>query len=398
MIPHPTRLRIPRTVFLLLTLLVACGSDEDACWPELDVPAFSLSSSPVLILKDDGTPEKLFSRVAARRAPSGEVVVLDRTSLGIHVFGDDGGVLRTVARRGDGPGELRGAPAIDLHGDTLFAFGAPMVSSSDVDVFSITSGFARRERIDASNHQGHFHGKAALADGYYLVERGSGLSVMPGNLEPGTLLVDSVTFGILPASPDADREVVWLPTIQRGSLLTFRWVGGPVPVTFSALTIGHRKLTVASGERVWFVDTESGELVAYDSGGQVVVSTSLALDPLPYDPAALQRAREAALQNARTARDTLAIREMHDQSVLPPTMPLVDQLYAGGNGDIWLRLFTLEPNATQHFLGLSGEGARIGQVVVAAGLQVEQFGEDFVVGVERDEMDVESVVVYSMSR
>ena len=387
-------------MFLILPVLVACGGGdgEASGLPGLDAPVFSLSTEPVLVLEDDGTPEKLFSRVSARRAPSGEVVVSDRASLSIHVFGEDGGILRTIARGGEGPGELRGAPGIDLHGDTLFAFGAPLVSSSDVDVFSVASGFVRREPINAANHQGQFYGKAALVGGHYLVERGRGFSVLPDNLEPGSVLPDSVTFGILPASPADDREVVWLLRTQRGSLFTYRWVGGPVPVTFAPLTIGHRTFTVASGDRVWFVDTGSGELVAYDAAGEVVVSADLALEAEPYDPAALERARDAALATARMARDTLSIRAMYDQSVLPPTMPFADQLFAGSNGEIWLRLFALQPGATQHFLGLDRDGARVGQVSLPAGLQVEQFGEDFVVGVRRDEMDVESVVVYSMSR
>lgn len=394
---HGNRLQLPTTALLLLPLLAGCGAEDAGGLSGLDLPEFALSG-PVLVLEEDGTPEKVFSRVAARRTPSGEVVVSDRTSLETHVFDTNGALLRTLTRRGAGPGELTGAPGIDLHGDTLFAFGAPMVSSSDVDVFSVTSGFVRRVRMSAVNHQGQLYGKAALAGGYYLVEQGSGFTVVPELPDPGSLIRDSATFGILPPASAADREVLWLPRIQRGSLFTFRWTDGPVPVTFSALTIGHRTLTAASGDRVWIVETGSGELTAYDTTGKVTASTRLELDAMSYDPSALERARDAALVTARNARDTLAIRAMYDQAVLPPTMPLVDQLYAGANGEIWLRLFTLEPNATQHFLALNGEGAEVGQVSVPAGLQVEQIGEDFVLVIRRDEMDVESVVVYSMSR
>jgi hypothetical protein len=383
---------------LLPLLFTACQGDAGGDQSALRTAEFILARRPMLVLEGDGTLEKQFSGITARRTSAGEIVVCDQGSLAIHVFDSDGELLRSIARRGAGPGELRGPPTIEVKADTVLAFGVGPMSDTDVDVFSVSSGFIRRERLDASNHAGVMSGKGYITDGHYMVQRGAGFAAITQLPAAGSLLPDSATYGILPATPSGDRKVTWLPPIQTGSFVTFQWPGGPVPVSLTLLSLGHRTLTTASSDQVWVLHTGSGQLTAYDSGGNVVRNVSIGLDIRPYDKDELLSARDSAFARARSTVDSLAARASHDLSVLPHTMPLADRMVAGADGGIWLRLFKVLPGAPQEFLALDRAGNRLGMLTVPPTLEVQQFGSDFVLGIRRDEMDVESVVVYSLSR
>jgi len=364
-----------------------------------DVARYTLGDEPILVLGEDGTPEKMFSRVQARRTEKGEVVVSDAVSLSVNVFGPDGTLVRNLARKGAGPGELEGIVTIQLYGDTLLTFGSPPGAPPDVNEFAVGGGFVRRVRPSTPQDEPNGVAIAYMGKGSFLMQRGSGFTIIPTLPEPPGLVPDSATFGILATGgASVDTSFVWLPPIHRGDVFTFRWPGGPVPVTFSMLEIGHHVFPVTSGDMLWMAESGSGSLRGYDSTGELVVDTKLSREPQPYEERALAAARDAAVTRAPSARDTLRVRAMFDKSVLPPTMPLFDAAIAGPDGELWLRLFSLDPVVHHRFLAIDRNGNEIGDVLVPADLLVQQFGDDFVLGIMRDELDVPSVVVYAMSR
>ena len=69
----------------------------------------------------DGTdPDLTFSDIRGIQADSdGNIYVLDQQAVEVRVFDPDGEYLRTIARRGQGPGEIMEANGILLSGDTL---------------------------------------------------------------------------------------------------------------------------------------------------------------------------------------------------------------------------------------------------------------------------------------
>ncbi len=68
----------------------------------------------------DGTdPNLTFGAIRVEAASDGTIYVLDQQAAEVRVFDSDGGYLRTIVRRGEGPGEIGGANGIFLSGDTL---------------------------------------------------------------------------------------------------------------------------------------------------------------------------------------------------------------------------------------------------------------------------------------
>ena len=68
----------------------------------------------------DGTdPNLTFGAIQVRAASDGTIYVLDQQAAEVRVFDSGGQYLRTIVRRGEGPGEIGGANGIFLSGDTL---------------------------------------------------------------------------------------------------------------------------------------------------------------------------------------------------------------------------------------------------------------------------------------
>ncbi|HEX6630589.1 MAG TPA: hypothetical protein VF048_05840 [Gemmatimonadaceae bacterium] len=387
-------------VLLLLACTTACARD-DAADPLAGaaLPTYTLAEQPVLVLEDDGTPEKLFSHVAARRLPDGRVAVADQGASTIRLFGPDGVFDTTLARRGDGPGELRGAYTVTSHADTLFVLGRPLQSRGDVSVFTGSVGYLHRFQPAADNAPTGMVLHDRLSTGQFVVERGRGFTILTRAPELGRLVADSVTFGLLSAGDGAAAgHVAWLPPVVRAWGYVYPWPNGPIPTGSAPYPFAPMTIAVASGDRLWLVEADSGRLRAYDGAASQVVDTRLGIEPRAFDPDALERRRAREIAAARGARDSVRARGKYDPDIRPAYAPLLSDARAGADGELWLQLFDVDDTAPPRYVVVDREGREIARATLPAGLDVQQIGRDFVLGVRRDSLDVESVVEYALRR
>ncbi len=68
---------------------------------------------------DGNDPNFTFGAIRVQAASDGTIYVLDQQAAEVRVFDSDGRYLRTIVRRGEGPGEIGAANGIFLSGDTL---------------------------------------------------------------------------------------------------------------------------------------------------------------------------------------------------------------------------------------------------------------------------------------
>ena len=400
--PDRGRLRPKRSGLALVALLsaaVACGPAEGTDDPGGEhAPAasqgFVVSPEPVLVLEDDGSPEKLFSRISARRLPGGEVVVGDAATGDLVIFGREGQLLRRLARRGRGPGELEGEFALTAQGDTIYALGRPPMSPPDVSVFAADRGFLSRVSPEAANAR-VVTVLDRLATGELVVQRGLAAAAFWTVPEPGTLVPDTVVYGLLPASGDSVR---WLPPVIRGTYVSFPWRLGRSTTSLAPYPLGPATVMVASSDRLWLIKADGGDFVAHDGAGRQVTAGRLPLDPRPFDQAEVRRARDRALATATRGLDSAKARAMYDPALLPRTMPVLSDAHAGPDGEVWVRLFDLDDEAAPRYLVLDRDGREVGRATLPARLEVQQIGTDFVLGIRNDSLGVESVHEYAFRR
>jgi hypothetical protein len=406
---HPRRAARPATSHIIRVSLIAAivlplalGCDRDAASDPLagsTLPHFTISEQPTVTLADDGTPEKLFSSVSARRLPSGELVVGDQGSTTIRIFARDGRLQRTLARRGNGPGELPGPFALSANADTILAFGQAPTSPPNVHMFAAGTGFVSRMR-PMTDSIPLLTALGRLNTGQLLVQRGGAFKPLARLPDPGTLWADSMTYGLFSSTGNATHgTVTWLRPVVRQWLFAYPRRTGPLPTGLATYTLGPTTTVLASGDRVWLIDGESGQLLAVDGTGRELVSTRLSVTPRPFDRARLEQLRARSLAAATREVGSAKVKGMFDPSLLPRTMPLVSTAYAGADDEVWVRLFDLdEKTAPQRFVVVNREGVEIAQATLPAGLDVQHIGANFVLGVRRDSVGVESVLEYALRR
>lgn len=84
----------------------------------------------------------------------------------------------------------------------------------------------------------------------------------------------------------------------------------------------------------------------------------------------------------------------------PATLPSYADLLGDGGGRLWLREFLLpdEQARGERWTVFDADGRMLGTVATPAGLRVTEIGADYVLGVWKDEEDVEHVRLHRLVR
>ncbi|MFN2317261.1 MAG: hypothetical protein ABR551_06695 [Gemmatimonadales bacterium] len=362
-----------------------------------DVPSFAVGVTPALELADDGSAERQFTRVLTARLPNGDLLAADGGSKELRVFRD--GVLQArLSRQGNGPGELQDIQRIALAHDTIFVMALPMVSRH-INIFSTGSGFMARHRLRPQEGAPSFVPIDRLATGAFLVEEGRGFTAISQEPPIGQLLPDSVTLGLFrPGADDSTGIYRSLGRFFRHHTVAFRTPGMPMPFSMSPYSLGATTSWAVAGDVIWIGEGATGAMRAFDGEGRLVVEAALPVTQQSWDQDALRRARDAAITGADTEMQRAAAEAIHDPALRPATMPVLDAMVPGPDGEVWVRRYRLERRSGQEFLVMSRTGRIVGQVLVPDDVTVHQAGQGFFVGVRRDEDGVESVVEYRLTR
>ncbi|MEP6834255.1 MAG: hypothetical protein ABJB74_12725 [Gemmatimonas sp.] len=397
---------VPYTISIIaLFSVVACASDAATGTNDLtNLPEFTLSPSPTFTLRDDGTPNRQFTRISARHLSNGDIALADQGSTRLLIFGRDGQMKKELAHKGSGPGEIAGNFMLTSMGDTLLAFEQSPISIGAVNVFDAVTGFVARISPHAQNYSGRMSALAPLSDRAWTVQRGSLGRAIYSIPAVGEFMPDSQTLGVLQLAATADSSTVtWLPPIVRSWMVVVPIEGAtgvngspttlPVPFAFKGSI-----LNTTSNDRLWLVNTISGELVAYDAEGKRVVETTLHIPAKRIEASELTSARNAATANAKNSVAKAAANGRFYAKALPKTLPLFSEIFAGDSGELWLKTFELLPNKAQRFVVVARDGHPIATVVIPAELRLQHIGRDFVLALSADSQGVESVVEYALKR
>jgi hypothetical protein len=128
-------------------------------------------------------------------------------------------------------------------------------------------------------------------------------------------------------------------------------------------------------------------------GGAVALS-----DGAEYDDADVSRSIESSLERMPESRRPQMRRRMEDAPV-SPLMPSHSALEIDRLGNLWVETYRAHDYvAPRNWSVFNADGRWLGEVVLTEGLEVYEIGEDYVLGKETDEFDVEYVNVYPIRK
>ncbi|MCY4398738.1 MAG: 6-bladed beta-propeller [Gemmatimonadetes bacterium] len=313
------------------------------------------------------------------RMEDGRLVLVNRGSRELLMFGRDGKFLRSVGGSGEGPGEFMDPIELDfVAGDSIVAWDW---RSGRLELFGPDGSPGRSVRLDPP---------VPNPAGYVGVIGGEGIAIASHDVR------------------QFDTQLV----PQFLQILRYDW-GGRLLDTLATLPYGELGLLAPGSRRMSRPAFESrgvfsthGDLLYTSDGAspEVRVHRGERLERIVrWDPGDLSvRADDGtAYSDARLegVADDLAPAIRRSLNAFPPkdTFPAVTEIRIDPRGRLWIRTFARPGSTANEWLGFAETGAFICSLSVPRAFAVFHFDSAAVVGVHKDEMDVESLEVRSFT-
>ena len=363
--------------------------------------AWHVADSPVVRVgvQEGEAPYQLHDVRFAARLSDGRVVVIDGGSQELRWFTAAGSHRSTLGRRGAGPGEFGNVrSAFVTRGDSIVVMD---VGNQRVSWISPEESFVR-EDVVSDFGTGDKHVLGVAMDGRLRI---SNHRYTYNVARPGFNPTRDSLLLLLFSAAGVD-SVARLPGDETSTWVQF---DNGRPSRMMQWGLGYGYLTLIGSTREHFIVArgEHGQVEMLDTTGKVVRMSRR--DGL-HAAAVTQADRDQFVQywveeaRARGVRDVAEVErgrrdEMH---ALPEdhSIPPFDRLLVDAEDRIWLRDYAAAwlAGPVQVWTIQDGDGRVLARISIPRNLVVTHVGPEYVTGVERDELDVETVVVYRIER
>lgn len=396
---------------LLILVLVLFGCTEEppsAGWTVVDsggirivessrplwdaASPWELGSEPDLVIGSEESGVQLYRVTDAAKLSNGELLVANAGTGEVLLFSATGELKASLGGEGDGPGEFRRLSDVTpTSGDTILAW-----ESAGRGRASFTPDGAliedREFHSDAlPRFQNDFEPSSQGAMFFLVFDQGYESPETPGRSQQWLARVDS-------EASEIDTLSQWPGVLNRAVDIPS---GSPMLGPVRSITALFSPTTVlfvgGNPERVVVGDGAEPVLSLLDLSGRETMrlrwnavrrrasSTdfSIALEErLGSRPAAQRRAREEALSSFSKDRPVPVFAEV-----------ILDQV-----GHVWARGYRLPSDSVAQWQVFEPSGRWLGTLTLPPDLRVLEIGEDYLLGVRRDEFDVETVVEFPLER
>ena len=376
--------------------------------PGSTATVWRIAPDPALVLGLlEGPDEHLFSQVrGATRLSTGTIVVLDGASRQLRAFSPDGTHLWTAGGPGEGPGEMRNPTHLEtLPGDTLQVQDGLSRIRYAADGTLIAH---ERLAVEALQRFGRYYASECPVPSFVgdlvLACTGNDIDLSGKPREAGPWRLED-ELAVLPWTLDSiDRLGVFL-----------KEVGWAVP--FEGLPRMPQRLVVLSGgmgyapppmarKGVFAVGGWPRKLVVADGWEDVVHAFDLAADSvLPGANIRVRHSRRpptadelAVAWETVSARRVGSPEHIREHLPAPDSIPNVGHLAVDDMGMLWVGSYRADASTTRLYHVYDTEGPLLARATVPAGVEALEIGSDYVLGITRDELDVERIVLLTLTR
>ena len=337
---------------------------------------------------------QLFQVQGAKRLQDGRIAVANSGSGEIRVFDGDGRYLMSHGRKGEGPGEFERPALVGiLGGDTLVVVDNQL---RRISLIHPEEGFLESTRISDDLGGGSFP-RGMLADrtlvmggGFYFSSEGSvqlssGFSRRETTYQSAGLDGELVTdFGGFPGSE-------FFMQVQSQS-------GGAISMSARLIPFGKHAMQTVGPHQFYYASGDLWEIQAYDPVGELRRLIRLARDPVPVRGEDLEAQIQEEIAEAGDPSEAPEIRAGFEEMPVPDFMPAFAGLHADVHGYLWVERYRRPGDDTPVFDILDPEGVLVGRANLPPGLEILEIGQDYILTLYRDELEVEYLKLFSLQR
>ena len=404
-------MRVVSSLALLPVLLLpACGGDEtlpthpvterDSAGvriveqrgpPAVGFGGWNVEPEPVLTIgglaaEDDHQVYRVRGAVALT---DGSIALANAGSAEIRVYSPAGELLRSEGRRGGGPGEYQSPTIVGrIAGDTLVVGD---FQNNRVSLVHPDAGFVRSF---AANQDGRVaFARGALDDGTVLM--GGGV-LFGGDTEVEEGFSRQETeFHLVDRDGNGRLDLGGYPGPEM--LVTVQSAGEGALISASSLPFSRNTETAAGGDRLFIGTNDTYEIRRFDALGNLI---QILRDLTPPHAVTGEHLDEYARREAEDAEPADRARILSDwESIEPPaTFPAFIDLKVDRLGNLWVRDFSLPNDELATWSVFDSAGMPVARLSLPLAFTVAEVGEDYILGVQRDEYEVESVQLLRLNR
>jgi hypothetical protein len=326
--------------------------------------------------------DALYGVAAARVLPFGHVVVANRGSGELRYFDGTGRHVATTGRSGQGPGEFQNLASVTTGGgDSLFAYDA---GTRRVSVIAPDRSFARAFQLTAGSVFAALLGR--LADGTLVGQSTEFTAVEGGEVKAGVQrpLLHFMLF-------DADGAVLDTIASMPGQERMIRFDANSVQIM--GLPFGRQPSFAVHGDALFAATQEDNALRIIGRDGSLRRIIRTGAMPLPVTDermdARIERLVESAPEQLRAG-----LRQSYRSLPRPEFLPAYAAMLVDANGNIWLADAEDPLRNSNGWTVYDPDGIAIARVTLPGSFRPLDIGRDYVLGVLRDELDVERVRLY----
>ncbi|MGD8698914.1 MAG: hypothetical protein PVJ43_06470, partial [Gemmatimonadales bacterium] len=298
-------------------------------------------------------------------------------------YGRDGSLLHRAGRRGGGPGEFQSLEWLSRYGpDSVLAVD---VRSQRVSYFDAEGHFGRSVRLEPSAQIPFPRPIGVFADGCVLATQGT---FRLGGDPP--IRVERTQYPLFRFEPDGKTAIL------LGSFPGPEWVIAPTgprgQLERRRRPFGQGTAFAAAGDRFYVGDNGTYEIRVYSVEGRLIQVIRKTATPITIEPADIEAFEDSVLA-AADASSRRQMRALFDNLPPPPrTYPAyASDIHVDGDLNVWVRECSRPRDPHSEWSVFSAGGAFRGTVVMPTGLRVLDIGYDYVLGLQRDDLDVEYV-------
>lgn len=361
--------------------------DSSEGWRAVGEPLLTLGT-------EDGPPEERFFRIrGASRLSDGTVAVLDAGNHQLRFYGPDGEHAFSVGGAGDGPGEFRFPNHLErLEGDTLQITDGWFRIRYDGEGRLVAHDRLPPEMVLAI---GGFRSEGCnvpsplfLSTGVLLCEGNNDVRDMPQ--EPGPWLLQNT---VVHAPWSLDRVDTLAAFLGKKAWVVVR--GGRPFYTEPPMTaIGLFAVDGRQG-RLAYANSHEYRLEVYSlHGGDLEMIVRMDGGERAPTDAEL----EEAWEEAERFLSSMGVGGLRTELPVPDLVSDATRIHFDALGSLWVRGRESRDTQRVRYEVFSEDGIWLGHLVLPARLTIFEIGQDYILGVERDVLDVERVVLYEIVR
>lgn len=341
-------------------------------------PSACSVAGPVFFVGGMMDPDHVFGDISdAALLPDSTVAVLDRQARHVQVFDRSGRLVRTLGREGEGPGEFLDPIQVEASGNTLAVWDWRI---RRVTLFDLANDSVRTISISLLNPHGRFGRRSSGDFAFSETTRDVGPREQASWMHRMAVVVTS------PSGADqdtlvriADREARW---VDRSA----RRIGFPV-FTPSA------EMAVSAGT-IWIARGDSARLVRIGAARVDTVRWDWPLRRVEAED--VRRHQERILNASHPTRRRLWEREFE---IMPVSefFPAVSDLASDDQGGVWVGAYRRLGDPLRRWARVEQGGVTC-ELDLPASFTILAGAKTWILGVAKDEFDVERVELWSVDR